>query len=81
MSNLTVGAAVDVPELPGRWSVWSACSEAPGAVFVVPADDKARSAGIKFAVVKAIQKAADNKPTITVVRTDPSIPTPTGAHR
>lgn len=32
---LTIGQMVEVPELPGRWQVWSKSDAAPGAYFIV----------------------------------------------
>lgn len=74
MSNgLTVGARIDVPELPGTWSVWSKASETPGAYFVAPADDTARALGVKYAVVKVTTRHDKPRPEITTIRTDPHI--------
>lgn len=60
-----------IPELPGSWSVWSPAPDQPGAVFVVPVDDEARATGIKYAVAKSIQKSAEARPTVSLIRTDP----------
>jgi hypothetical protein len=80
MSNLKVGAPpLEIPGLSGHWSVWCSAADAPGAVFVVPADDQARATGIKYAVVKAIQKSTEATPTLTLIRTDPALPTIEGA--
>ena len=65
------GAVMDLPDLPGRWSSWSPAAEGPGAFFAVPADDEARATGVKYAVIRAIQKATDARPTLTLIRTDP----------
>lgn len=68
MSALRVGATLrEVPELPGTWSVWSQSGEAAGAYFIVPADDAARSLGVKFASIKVTQKKAEPKPVITLL--------------
>lgn len=73
MANLPLGALVDVPELDGRWSVWSPSDDRPGAVFVVPANDEARATGIKFAVITALKKASEAHLQITLLRTDPPL--------
>lgn len=73
MPALTVGTVLEIPELPGRWSVWSPSADAPGAVFAVAADDTARALGVKYAVVTAIQKTTEAKPTISLLRTDPAL--------
>lgn len=65
------GTPMKIPELPGRWQVWSKAADQPGAVFAVPADDTARASGIKYAVVKSIQKATEGLPTVSLIRTDP----------
>lgn len=74
MSALTVGTVLELPDLPGRWSVWSPSADAPGAVFVTPTNDEARATGVKYAVVKAINKASQAKPEMTLLRTDPALP-------
>jgi hypothetical protein len=75
MPGLSIGAALRVPDLAGRWSVWSKSDETPGAYFVVPLDDEARGLGVKYAVVRARTVRGAASPTLTVVRTDPSIVT------
>lgn len=74
MSALRVGSYVSVPELDGRWSVWSMSGEAPGCYFVVPADDDARLHGVKYAVIRAINKNNEVKTWIELIRTDPHKP-------
>jgi hypothetical protein len=80
VSTLTVGATLEgrqitVTEkeqrLPGRWSVWSAANDAPGAHFITPVDGAARATGLKYAVVRATPPKAATEPLITLIRTDP----------
>ena len=72
MGALTLGTTIDTPDLllPGKWSVWSQAGETPGGYFMVPADDRAREVGVKFAVIKATQKRGEPKPTLSLVRTE-----------
>lgn len=74
MSALQVGSTTAVPELPGRWSVWSASGEAPGAHFVVPVDDEAKALGVKFASIRVTVLRGSHEPRIELLRTDPAIP-------
>lgn len=74
MPALPVGAPVYLPELAGRWSVWSQSSESPGAYFIVPADDEARTVGAKYVVIRAKMTRGSAKPELSVLRTDPHIP-------
>lgn len=74
MTALRAGAQVEVPELPGKWSVWSQAADAPGAYFVVPLTPPARDVGLKYAVIRVIQKHAEPRPTIRLIRTDPHRP-------
>lgn len=74
MSLLKAGAQVEVPELPGKWSVWSQAADAPGAYFVVPLTPPAHDMGLKYAVIRAIQKQTEPRPTIHLLRTDPHRP-------
>lgn len=62
------GHVVSLPDMVGRWQVWSQSMEAPGAYFFVPFDDEAHESGIKFVVGKAIQKRMSPFPEITVLR-------------
>lgn len=73
MGALRIGGAVSVPELPGRWSVWSQAADSPGAHFIVPLDDQARGLGVKYAVVRAKQAAGEATPQLSLVRTDPVV--------
>lgn len=73
MNGLTIGTRVTPPQLTGTWSVWSKAAETPGAYFVVPADDQARATGVKYAVVKAMQRADQGRTQVTTLRTDPHI--------
>lgn len=59
-----------IPDLPGRWSVWSKSDEGPGAHFFVPADEQARGAGVKFAVVRVTNVKGAADPLFTVLRTE-----------
>jgi hypothetical protein len=72
MGTLTLGTVIDTPDLllPGKWSVWSQAGETPGGYFMVPADDRARDVGVKFAVVKATLKRGEPKPALSLVRTE-----------
>lgn len=74
MPILSIGAPVRVPELAGRWSVWSQTSETPGGYFIVPADDVARAIGAKYAVIRAKTFRGSPEPKLTLLRTDPHIP-------
>lgn len=74
MGALRIGGTVRVPGLDGRWSIWSAAADAPGAYFVTPIDDEARAVGAKFAVIRAIQRRDEGTPNLTLLRTDPHIP-------
>jgi hypothetical protein len=69
------GSAVDVPELTGRWTVWSKSGEAPGAHFLVPSDSKARATGVKYAVVRVQTRAGQVKDQVDLLRTDPPLQT------
>lgn len=40
---------------------------------MIPANDAARESGIKYAVVRVIQKAAEAFPTVELLRTDPPL--------
>jgi hypothetical protein len=72
MGALTLGTVIDTPDLllPGKWSVWSQAGETPGGYFMVPADDRVRDVGVKFAVVKATLKRGEPKPALSLVRTE-----------
>lgn len=74
MPALAIGAPVHMPELAGRWSVWSQSSESPGAFFILPADDEARGVGVKYAVIRAKTKRTEAKPELSLLRTDPHRP-------
>lgn len=65
MSALRVGQTLTIPELPGRWSIWSKAGGdwGPGAYFVVPE----RSAGGEYAVIRAKQGRHDPWPIITLL--------------
>ena len=65
-----VGHLVVLPDLPGRWQVWSRSDDTPGAYFFVPFDEDAHEAGIKFVVGKAIERRTDPRPVITVLRVE-----------
>lgn len=74
MPALTIGATVHLPELAGRWSVWSQAAETPGGFFIVPMDDEAKAVGAKFAVIRAKNTRTEVKPQLSLLRTDPHIP-------
>lgn len=64
MSAVRVGQALTIPDLPGRWSVWSkAGGWGPGAFFVVPEG----SSGGGYAVIRAVQGRNDPHPRIEVL--------------
>jgi hypothetical protein len=73
MPTLTIGGTIRVPDLDGRWSVWSQSDETPGVFFVVPQDEAARSLGVKYAVIRAVMHRGSAEPTLTLVRTDPQL--------
>lgn len=51
MSALAIGQVVEVPELPGRWSVWS-LAPGPGAYFIVSLDDRRETRKIRATRVR-----------------------------
>lgn len=57
-----------LPDLPGRWQVWSRSAESPGAYFFVPYDGEAREQGVKYVVGRAIERRGHPHPEITVLR-------------
>lgn len=73
MTSFSTGARLDVAVLglPGRWTVWSKAADAPGAYFVVPADDEAHDLGLKVAVIKAVMGRSASQPALQLIRTDP----------
>lgn len=78
MGALTLGGCVkgtDIePELPGMWATWSLAGEVPGGYFLTPADEPARSIGIKYVVIRAKQLRGEAHPHLALVRTDPHNP-------
>lgn len=75
MTALRIGTTItDVPGLEGRWSVWSQAADAPGAFFLVPHDDPARALGVKYAVIRALNRASQTGPELNLIRTDPARP-------
>lgn len=74
MADLRLGISVPVEGLTGKWVTWSKSADAPGAYFVTPGDDEARAMGLKYAVIKSVNAAAEGLPTITLLRTDPHRP-------
>jgi hypothetical protein len=73
MGALHIGSIMSVPEVAGRWSVWSQSNEAPGAHFLIPIDDEAKAIGAKYLVIRAVHKRDSTYPLITVLRADPHI--------
>jgi hypothetical protein len=71
---MRTGSIVHPPPLPGAWSIWSASDDGPGAHFAVPADDKARATGIKYAVVRITNRHQEARPVVELLRTDPPLP-------
>lgn len=63
MGALTIGASITIPELPGKWSVWSKSDECPGAYFIVP-----KEGGSGYAVIRATQTRQNPNPIITLIR-------------
>lgn len=73
MANaLRTGSILTPPDLDGKWSVWSQADDAPGAYFLIPADEEALRTGIKFAVVKATMRRESHSPHLALIRTDPA---------
>lgn len=70
MSALEPGSTLAVPELAGRWTVWSQSDECPGGRFLVPADNVARATNVKYAVVKVTHPKACADPTVQLVRVE-----------
>lgn len=70
MATLPVGYIMSLPDLPGRWQVWSMAGEARGAYFFVPYDEAARATRFKYVVAKIVYPKHQPKPTITVLRTE-----------
>jgi hypothetical protein len=75
-TSLTCGSRVHADQaqqvgLPGTWSVWSQAADSPGAYFLVPVDDDARTVGIKYAVIRAVMGRTANRPALSLIRTDP----------
>lgn len=69
---MKAGAVITIPDLPGRWTVWSKSDETPGTHFAVPLDDAARQGGAaKYAVVKITNPKTQTTPLIRLIRTDP----------
>jgi hypothetical protein len=63
MTALSVGQAIEVPGLPGRWQVWSQSAEQPGAYFVVQGGQVAtvkarRVRGVPFPQVELLHGPA-----------------------
>lgn len=77
---MRTGVGVDIPDLPGHWSIWSPADDCPGAYFATPANDEARATGIKYAVVRITNAATEAKPRVELRRTDPANPTPIEEH-
>lgn len=67
---MKAGSVASLPELPGRWSVWSKSDETPGAHFFVPLDDPARASGVKYAVVRVTNVQGVAEPRLSVLRTE-----------
>ena len=61
---------MQVPDVPGKWSVWSA-APGPGAVFVVPADETARGyaarRNVSYLTVRVQNPRTSEKPVITLL--------------
>lgn len=79
MSTLHLGAKVNAADttelgLPGTWAVWSQAADGPGAYFLIPSNDEARAFGVKYAVIRAVQKATEVDPSLSLIRTDPPRP-------
>lgn len=74
MALLRAGQSIRPPSLEGTWSAWSGSADAPGAYFLVPVDDTARSLGITYAVIKAIQRRDATHPEFELIRTSPHRP-------
>lgn len=77
--TLRVGAALKDKQakalgLPGTWSVWSQAGDAPGAHFILPADDQARALGVKYVVVRVVQRRDSVEPELSLIRSDPHKP-------
>ena len=73
MSALPVGSTSRIPNVDGRWSVWSQSNESPGAHFLIPLDEDAKAVGAKYIVVRAVVKKGASEPLLTVIRSDPYI--------
>lgn len=71
VASRAAGREVSQPGLPGRWSVWSQADQGPGAHFVVPVDDAARSTGVKFATVRITEPAGEDA-RVLLMATDPA---------
>lgn len=59
MGALTLGSYIELPDLPGRWQVWSKSDEGPGAYFVVQ--------GGRCATIRATAKKGKPFPEIRVL--------------
>lgn len=60
------GTVITIPDLAGRWSIWSKSDECTGAHYVVPVDDAARSRG-KWATVKITRPKSSSEPLIVLL--------------
>lgn len=65
-----LGHVVQLPDMPGKWQVWSRSGDSPGAYFFIPYDDEAKEQGLKYVVAKAIDSRREPRPVITVLRTE-----------
>lgn len=74
MSAFPAGHVTSLPDLPGRWQVWSLASESPGAYFFVPYDEESRGQGVKYVVGRAIRRRGEGLPEVTVLRIEKDTP-------
>lgn len=61
------GHVMDVAGLPGRWQVWTQSGNSPGAYFLVPFDELALTADLKWAEVRLVYKRTSAIPTSTIL--------------